>query len=61
MKIGCGDEDKPERGLGIKMRPIYEDMIPCSECDHEDWNMPQCKECNAKNNFKYFERKENTK
>ena len=32
----------------------------CDECDKEGWDMPECKECNAANDFKYFERK-NTK
>ena len=34
---------------------------PCYECEREGWSMPQCEECNAKNNFKYFEGKKNTK
>ena len=29
----------------------------CDECDHKGWDMPECKECNTANNFKYFERK----
>lgn len=32
----------------------------CDECDKNGWDMPQCKECNASNDFKYFERKKNT-
>lgn len=28
----------------------------CDECDHKGWDMPQCKECNIANDFKYFER-----
>lgn len=38
-----------------------ETYSPCSECAHEDWDMPQCKECDASNNFKYFEGWENEK
>lgn len=30
---------------------------PCDECDHKGWDMPQCAECSAANDFKYFERK----
>ena len=60
-KIGCGDENKPGRGLRIKLRPIDEVFNPCSECAHEDWDMPQCKDCNIENGFKYFEGWENTK
>lgn len=29
---------------------------PCAECDYNGWNMPQCRECNEKNDYKYFER-----
>lgn len=28
----------------------------CENCGHYGWNMPQCKECNAANGFKYFSR-----
>lgn len=51
------DAKIPKRGLRAKTNVIDETFIPCSECAHEDWDMPQCKECNAKNDFKYFERK----
>lgn len=27
---------------------------PCRDCSCYQWDMPQCKECNAENNFKYF-------
>lgn len=53
------DKKTPERGLRAKTNVIDETFIPCSECAHEDWDMPQCKECNATNNFKYFEGWEN--
>lgn len=53
------DQKIPERGLRAKTNPIDETFSPCSECAHEDWDMPQCKECNAANNFKYFEGWEN--
>ena len=33
----------------------------CSECDNQGWDMPECKECNTANNFKYFKRKKDTK
>jgi hypothetical protein len=48
-----------DQGNGIKLRPINEVYNPCSECAHEDWDMPQCQDCNATNNFKYFEGWEN--
>ena len=28
----------------------------CKDCGHYGWDMPQCKECNAANGFKYFSR-----
>ena len=57
----CGwSNDKPQRGLRVKANIIDESFSPCDECDHKGWSMPQCKECNAANDFKYFERK-NTK
>ena len=31
----------------------------CQDCGNYGWDMPQCRECNAANNFKYFERKYN--
>ena len=31
----------------------------CMDCGNFGWDMPQCRECNAENNFKYFERKYN--
>lgn len=53
------DKKTPGRDLIAKIDPIDETFSPCSECAHEDWDMPQCKECNASNNFKYFEGWEN--
>ena len=59
------DRKIPERGLRVKMNPIDEvceiptEFGKCIECVHEGWSMPQCKECNTANNFKYFERKKN--
>lgn len=31
----------------------------CQDCGNYGWDMPQCRECNASNNFKYFTRKYN--
>lgn len=55
------DKKTFERGLRAKANIIDEVCSPCSECAHEDWDMPQCKDCNAANDFKYFEGWENTK
>ena len=51
------DQKISERGLRAKANLIDETSKPCSECDNEGWDMPQCKECNVANDFKYFERK----
>ena len=51
------DKKIPERGLRAKANIIDETVRPCNECDHKGWDMPQCKECNIANGFKYFERK----
>lgn len=51
------DKKIPERGLRAKANIIDETVRPCDECDKEGWGMPECKECNVANNFKYFERK----
>ena len=34
-------------------------LTSCQDCDNYNWDMPQCRECNATNNFKYFTRKHN--
>lgn len=31
----------------------------CGDCGNYGWDMPQCRYCNSKNGFKYFERKYN--
>jgi hypothetical protein len=31
----------------------------CIDCGNYGWDMPQCRECNAENNYKYFHRKYN--
>lgn len=33
-----------------------QDTDPCRDCARYQWDLPQCKECNAENNFKHFER-----
>lgn len=51
------DKKIPERGLRAKANIIDETYSPCSECDNKGWDMPECKECNTANDFKYFKRK----
>lgn len=69
----CGWCSKWDKKCDEKMPKKYRDPIvikpiddhreitlinkPCSECDKEGWSMPECAECNAKNDFRYFERK----
>ena len=36
---------------------ITETNNPCLTCGHYGWDMPQCKECNKYNGFKYFSSK----
>ena len=31
----------------------------CMDCGNYGWDMPQCRECNAENGYKYFTRKYN--
>ena len=49
-KIGNDQSSKEKYGKLVKS---------CYECDKEGWDMPECKECNTANGFKYFERKKN--
>lgn len=56
-------EKKCDRKIGNSQSPEekYGKLVKsCDDCKHEGWSMPQCKECNTANNFKYFERKKNT-
>lgn len=48
------DTKIPECDLRAQTNIIDETFSPCSECGNEGWDMPQCKECNAANDFKYF-------
>jgi hypothetical protein len=31
----------------------------CMDCGNYGWDMPQCRECNAENSYKYFTRQYN--
>lgn len=33
-----------------------QDTDRCRDCARYPWDMPHCKDCNAENHFKYFER-----
>ena len=59
--IVISGKETPKRGLRAKANVIDETSRPCSECDNEGWDMPECKGCNTANDFKYFERKKDTK
>ena len=49
---------KRKRGLRIKIHPIDDAAnIPCTNCVNFGWSMPQCKECNKENGYKWFIRK----
>lgn len=59
-KIGCGDDDKPQRGLRAKGNFINDAIDfsygKCFDCKYE---VGCDKECNPENSFKYFQPKEN--
>ena len=40
--------------MNIRNRHSYRS---CDTCGHNEYRMPQCKECNATNNFKYYTEK----
>ena len=45
-----------ENKLIINTRSVFKN---CQDCSNYGWDMPQCRECDASNSFKYFERKYN--
>jgi hypothetical protein len=45
-----------ENKVIINTRSVFKN---CQDCGNYGWDMPQCRECDASNNFKYFERKYN--
>lgn len=50
----------PKEEVTEKLKDKIKDKMgqfeTCANCGHYGWNMPQCKECNAANGFKYFSR-----
>lgn len=56
----CARQNKKcdiEENRGKKKK--YDDLLkPCYDCDNKGWDMPECKECNNANGFKYFKTKE---
>lgn len=46
-------EYEREQRRAMKM-PRRNSYPTCSTCAHNEYHMPQCKECNATNNFKYY-------
>lgn len=52
-KDKLNDNDPP-----VNTRSTFEH---CMDCGNYGWDIPQCRECNAENNFKYFTRKYNDK
>ncbi len=65
--IGCVDlddvkkmidrfpKDKIDNNDATRINPFE----ICQNCGNYGWDMPQCRECNSENGFKYFERKYN--
>lgn len=48
-------KDKVDEGEKYMIRPFES----CQDCGNYGWDMPQCRECNVENNYKYFTRKYN--
>lgn len=56
------DLENIKAGKGISMKGqhtktgILDDnnFKPCNDCENNGWDMPECKECNIGNGFKYF-------
>ena len=61
----CGEHKtvpvKSQDNVTISTYYNPETRHPCSECTHEDLDLPICDSCDISNNFKYFEGWENTK
>ena len=57
----CCKANRFKLELPKKEKPSGDLLKPCYDCDNSGWDMPECKECNAANDFKYFERKKDTK
>lgn len=52
---------KSQDNVTISTYSNDQNYLSCDECDKAGWDMPECKECNTANGFKYFERKKDTK
>ena len=42
---------------GAKMDTQRVPVRKCATCQHHGWDMPQCRECDEKNNFMYYSAK----
>lgn len=49
----------PKEKVVDKFKDKTSQFKTCEDCGNYGWDMPQCRECDASNNFKYFERKYN--
>lgn len=53
-----------ERDIITVALVLYQAMLKtthrgCDECKNYGWDMPQCRDCNSENGYKYFRRKYN--
>ena len=48
------DSSLPERGQRAKAGILDESFNPCNNCESNGWDMPECRECNIGNGFKYY-------
>lgn len=56
LKAFCLEPDTNDNEATVNTRSTFKN---CQDCGSYGWDMPQCRECDASNNFKYFERKYN--
>ena len=45
-------------GMRVYWMPLPKLPKPCDTCENNGWNMPQCRECNEQNEYKWFRREE---
>ena len=48
------DGSLPKRGQRAKAGILDDNFKPCDNCESNGWDMPECRECNIGNGFKYY-------
>lgn len=49
----------PKDKVNENFKDRVNSLNTCQDCGNYGWDMPQCRECDVSNNFKYFTRKYN--